>query len=617
MRWTLFCPVLCLAAFVGCDAASSGSAERSGAVTAAALPSFTAAVAEQQSTDMVVRRVWGRRAVDLGGDVSYDGRELVFVDYDTGDLAVRNLRTGEIRRLTDKGSWEESGEYGMTPKMSRDGRQVAYTWALPQGNSERYELRIIGMDGTGRRTLYRDESVGWINAITWSPDGDHVLASAIRQSGTRQVLQISVPEGTSRILKTTGPEPLGHMSFSPDGRSLVFDRVVEEGSENRDIYLMAADGSREVRIVEHPANDFVLGWAPNGEHILFASDREGTLGAWMLRLHNGEPSGEPVLVKPDMWRMAPLGFTEDGSYYYGVSTTKRTVYVANLDPATGDFLTNPTPVPQPAAGSISDLSSHWSPDGRFLAYRSIRGTGGAARAVGIVLSVETGETREIRRGLKRIVPSSWSRDGRFILGMGGDEEGRSGFHKVNVFSGETQSFPNFLGVNMRAPLGLSPDEESLYYMVWLDDGAGVAVRGFEGGMGELLYRWKGYGTAELSPDGEYLAIGDEGEEGGMLMLMSASGGEPEVLVQFPPEGGGPEQIAWTPDGENVIYRNDLEIWSVPRIGGEPRRLQWPIEESLMRAMRRIQFSPDGRRIAFDAESGEEELWVMENFLPGH
>jgi hypothetical protein len=31
----------------------------------------------------------------------------------------------------------------------------------------------------------------------------------------------------------------------------------------------------------------------------------------------------------------------------------------------------------------------------------------------------------------------------------------------------------------------------------------------------------------------------------------------------------------------------------------------------------IRFSPDGRRITFDAESGEEELWVMENFLPGH
>ena len=34
----------------------------------------------------------------------------------------------------------------------------------------------------------------------------------------------------------------------------------------------------------------------------------------------------------------------------------------------------------------------------------------------------------------------------------------------------------------------------------------------------------------------------------MLLLMPASGGEPEVLLQFPPGGGGPGQIAWLPDG---------------------------------------------------------------------
>jgi len=172
---------------------------------------------------------------------------------------------------------------------------------------------------------------------------------------------------------------------------------------------------------------------------------------------------------------------------------------------------------------------------------------------------------------------------------------------------------------MAGPIGLSLDQESLYYKAWLDDGAGVAVRGLEGGMGELLYRWRGSRLqhAELSPDGEYLALGEEGDEGGMLLLMRAFGGEPEVLVQFPPGGGGPEQIAWAPDGEHVIYRNDREVWSVPRVGGTPRKLEWPIEEDLMVAMRNLAFSPDGRRIAFDAEAGEEELWVMENFLSGH
>jgi hypothetical protein len=219
-----------------------------------------------------------------------------------------------------------------------------------------------------------------------------------------------------------------------------------------------------------------------------------------------------------------------------------------------------------------------------------------------------------------VAPGLWSRDGRYILGFGRDgEDRRDGFFKVEVLTGETQPFPNFWGVNMAGPLGLSPDGRSLYYKAWLDDGAGLAVRGLEGGTGEVLYQWKGssFQTADLSPDGQWVAFGEEDGGGGMLCLMPASGGAPEVLVRFPPGAGGPEQIVWTLDGEGVMYRNGGEIWRVSRIGGEPLKLEWPIEGSLMQGMRDIQFSPDGRRIAFTAEAGEEELWVMENFLPGH
>jgi Tol biopolymer transport system component len=404
------------------------------------------------------------------------------------------------------------------------------------------------------------------------------------------------------------------MRFSPDGRLLVLDRAVEERSENRDIYLMAPDGSGEVRIVENPANDFVLGWAPDGEHILFASDRGGTLGTWLLPIENGKPSGEPVLVRPDMWQMVPIGFTEDGSYYYGVSTTKQTVYVANLDPVTGEFVTTPSPVAGPANGSRRDYRPTWSPDGRFLAYESDHEPG---RDI-VLQSLETGETRVVDlKGAAWVTPWVWTKDGRFIIGYGGSDENEDGVFKVDVLTGEARALPNFFGVNIRIPLGLSPDEESLYYLVWLDEVAGIAVRGINGGMENLLYRWKGYGDAELSPDRHYIAFSEDAGEATGLLLMPASGGEPEVLAEFPPGRGSPNEMAWTPDGEHIIYKYRGEIWSVPRAGDEPQRLEWPIEEDLMPGLMHIRFSPDGRRITFDAESGEEELWVMENFLPGH
>jgi len=47
-----------------------------------------------------LRQVWAGKGADDRGAPSPDGRHLIFVDWDTGDLAVRDLGTGESRRLT-------------------------------------------------------------------------------------------------------------------------------------------------------------------------------------------------------------------------------------------------------------------------------------------------------------------------------------------------------------------------------------------------------------------------------------------------------------------------------------------------------------------------------------
>jgi hypothetical protein len=333
--------------------------------------------------------------------------------------------------------------------------------------------------------------VEWIAPAGWFPDGEHILAYVIRSTGTHQFLNVHAETGDSRILMSTsdgqggGNIPIeGRRALSPDGGAVLFDRVAEKDPDRRDVFLLDLDENRETALVVNPANDFVLGWAPGGGHILFASDRGGTLGAWLLRVDGDMPQGEPVLVRPDLWRMAPIGFTQDGSYFFGISTTVRNVFVAPLD---GDWsaLSGPLQaVGQPHVDLLRNTNASWSPDGRFLAYQSLRGTMGTAGYVTVIWSAETGQAREVKpRDVGFVAPRLWAEDGRHILGYGRDEDDRWGFFSVDVQTGATEAFENFWGVSMAGPMGVSADGRSLFYKAWLEDGAGVEVREFDGGAG--------------------------------------------------------------------------------------------------------------------------------------
>lgn len=58
-----------------------------------------------------------------------------------------------------------------------------------------------------------------------------------------------------------------------------------------------------------------MGWVPESNHVLFASDRTGTNSLWSLAVVDGKPEGAPTLLKRDVGRILPLGFARDGSFF--------------------------------------------------------------------------------------------------------------------------------------------------------------------------------------------------------------------------------------------------------------------------------------------------------------
>ena len=322
----------------------------------------TSVMAQERVKAVSKQRALGAFDYDWHGSVSSDGRFLTFVDWDTGDLALRDLKTGANRHLTKKGSWFESDEFALFSTMSPDSKQVAYTWFDKGGPS----LRLVGLDGSGQRVLHHDEAIASYEPRDWTPDGKWVLATLIGKDGTNQIVLVSVANGSIRVLQNLVDlrSPL-RMKFSPDGRYIAYDFPPRKDSTDWQIFVLSADGRHKAPLVEHPAKNLLIGWTPDGKRILIASDRMGTVDAWLVQVAEGKPQGLPELVKRDLgsW-FFPLGFTREGSFYYGVMTEMDELYFATLNPVTGKLQSPPTLVSHVGGWSSAD----WSPDGQQLAY---------------------------------------------------------------------------------------------------------------------------------------------------------------------------------------------------------------------------------------------------------
>jgi len=574
---------------------------------------------------ITLRKVWGGTPGPVEGSPSPDGRYLSFVDRATANLAVRDLVTGQNRRLTNKGTWQESGEYAEASVISGDGKEIAYAWY----NKEKfYEIRVSGMDGSNPRTVYRDKEFGyWLELYQWTPDGKQILAILQKNKKDFELALIPVAGGPVRLLKTPS-RYWWYASVSPDGRFLVYD-VHGEKADESDICLLSLEGGQAVPLVQSPAADSEPVWMPDGKKVLFKSDRTGTNGFWTIDVVEGKPRGVPQLLKDGVGRQVrPNGFTRRGDFYFSASTDIGAVYVTELDPVEGKMLRPPTPIAQRSAGS--NVAPSWSPDGRRLAYYSLSVRNGQRVATLVILSVETGEAREVPvelQLLRRPVHVHWFPDGKSVLVGAYDSPKRDqvAFYRVDIQTGDHRLVLSSPGPGP-ARAELSRDGKTLFFFtggepkLW----GGVIARDIETGQEREITRvpyLAGYGWAMMavSPDGKHLAFRSpvDEREWTALRLVPATGGELRELCRFrQSETMGNDEIAWTPDGRNVLFvrstgKNGMpELWRIPISGGEPQRTGLSAK-----GMRVVSPHPDGRRIAFDSGNrGVEanELWVLEN-----
>jgi Tol biopolymer transport system component len=614
--------VVTLLAMIACEAGSERAAPA--VMLQAGLGIAPVAIVDPPPDTLptVIRRLWTGFNAHWLVSPSRDLRFVALTDWSNGDVAVRNMETGEIRHVTDDADRYGSG-FAFRTHLSPDGSQIAYGW----WHNERalFELRLVDFDGGEPRILKGD---GFTVPYAWSPDGRFILAShSENRHGATAAVLVAIDDGSVTELGSFGTSFPQHVAFSPNGRLVAYDQPGRERAEERDVFVMTLEGRESVRVVDEPSNDYLLGWAPDGRHILYCSDRTGTPGVWVLPLREGRPAGEPELVLPDAWGVYPIGFVPDGRYLYGVRTGAQQVYVATLSADLESVAVPPTIATPRRLGESSYPS--WSPNGRYLAYIRSRGVMSASGSL-FIRSLETGEIRELNLGgqIKPVSTPRWAPDSRSLLILGADGMGPSGIYRVDLQTGTTETLvgERLLLWDTGDGFDLSPDGRFIYYRAGVEGEDDYPVRVFRkdlnSGRTTDVYRAPAglIRNVVISPDGASLAVSlqamAEPPEHHQILVLPAEGGDARPLT---PLSVGIFSIAWTPGGDAILYSasasDDMEdrrtsLWRVVLDGGEPVPVGLEID-----AMQDLRLHPDGRRLAFAAGSSSVEVWVMENFLP--
>jgi eukaryotic-like serine/threonine-protein kinase len=211
---------------------------------------------------------------------SPDGRWVYFSSMRGGTTAIWRVPAGggTPGRVT-MGSGPER-----QPSLSKDGSRLTYSTFSLNSNL------VVRVEKTGKEYEFGGERRELSPAF--APDGSAVAyVSDQLKSPPDLWIQPLSPDGSAagaaRRL-TDQPGSSTHPSYSPDGRWIAYYRVV---NEQRDIWIVPADGGTPLRFTDDPAMDVHPAWSPDGRQIAFVSERGGGSHVWLAAVANGKAAG--------------------------------------------------------------------------------------------------------------------------------------------------------------------------------------------------------------------------------------------------------------------------------------------------------------------------------------
>ena len=531
---------------------------------------------------------------------SPDGEHVAFYwngETDNYDIYVKLLGTSEVQRLTT----DPAVDVG--PAWSPDGRRIAFVRASSWGSTGAIHL-MSALGGPDRKLS--NLPVRTEVTMSWSPDGRWIAAArggspAETIPDAHSIYLVPVEGGTPRALTRAQPDGQDRApALSPDGRRLAYAACAAPLSLQCDVYVvelgpdLVSTGSP--RRLTRQGNLMIYGiaWAPDGRSLVYdALLGPSALHLWRVAIDGSRP--------PE--RLEGAG---NGARWPALSGNRLAFTRLVVDQDIVRLTPGRSREVFPASSSSFDGSSELSPDGRRVAFESLR----SGERMEIWLAGADGQDPvQLTHGPGRWQGSpAWSPDGRRIAFDSQSEDRRWDIWTIDVAGGGPERLTQHPG-NENVPTW-SRDGHWVYYSAQREGKVGIWRIPAAGGVEERIAGLDGtMGRALESLDGKTVFFAPGGSGASPLFALPLAGGPARKLLDcvwplgFAVVDGGVYYAACGPISGDVPARR-LDLASG----------QDSVVATLEKFRGRMTVSSEGKTILYASETRSgSDLMLVEGF----